>query len=99
MEVKSVKSHRRRFSRHRFNQIMLNDDTISILESFKYLVPRKANKKYPISFNDVIIFLIKELMKNKLKYKIKSYSVNYKTKNVSTKFTTPIKSVSYNVEN
>jgi len=78
---------------------MISDDLRSSLDDLKKLVAIRQRKNHRISFNDVIIFLIKELMRNELKYKIKSYSVNYKMKNVSTKFTIPIKSVSYNVEN
>lgn len=97
--MEEIKSHRQRYSRHRFNQIMISDNLRSSLDDLKKLVAIRQHKNHRISFNDVIIFLIKELMKNELKYKIKSYSVNYKIKNVSTKFTIPIKSVSYNVKN
>ena len=85
------------YNKEKFSQIMINKVIKKQLDSLKTIIPHKKDETF--SYGEVIIFLIKELMKNELKYKIKSYSVNYKTKNVSTKFIVPIKSVSYNIKN
>ena len=88
------KSHRKRFSRYRFTNIIINNDLKSILDTFKKLVKERENKSYDISYSDVIIYLIKKFVEKDLKYNIKSYSFNFPTK--KTSFITETKSFSLN---
>jgi len=83
--------------RKNFCQIMISNELKADFDWIKQFVPM-TNLNFDVTNPEALTFLIKEFMKNELKYKIKSYSVNYKTKNVSTKFTTPTKAVSYNFE-
>jgi len=88
------KSHRKRSSRYRFTNIIINNDLKSILDTFKKLVKEKENKNYNISYGDVIIYLIKKFIEKDLKYDIKSYAFNFPTR--KTSFTTETKSFSFN---
>jgi len=90
------KSHRKRFSRHRFTNIIINNDLKLILDTFKKLVKGKENKNYNISYSDVIIYLIKKFLEKDLEYDIKSYAFNFPTR--KTSFTTETKSFSFNFE-
>jgi len=92
-----VKSHRKRFSRCRFINIIINNDLKIILDTFKEIVANKENKNYKVSYNDVIIYLIKEFLKKELYFKTKSFSLNFPTQ--TTSFRTKTKSFSFNFEN
>lgn len=125
IKIKKKPSHRKRFSRGGFNQVMLNDKTRSILDIIKSLMPEKECKNHNIdygelksilyslkkqlskndnedsiiSFNNVIIFLVKQFLKKDIEYKIKSYSYEFPTKKVSSTYATKTKSRSYSFEN
>ena len=92
--MEEVKSHRQRYSRRRFNQIMISDDLRSLLDGLKTFVAIGQRKKHRISYSDVIIYLIKKLLEKDLKYNTKSYSFNFPTR--KTSFTTETKSFSFN---
>ena len=90
------KSHRKRFSRHRFTNIIINNDLKSILDTFKKLVKERENKNYNISYGDVITYLIRKLLEKNLEYNTKSYAINFPTR--KTSFTTETKSFSFNFD-
>ena len=94
--MKEVKSHRQRFSRHRFNQIMISDDLRSLLDGLKKFVAIGRRKEYRVSYSDVIIYLIKKLLEKELKSNTDSYSFNFPTR--KTSFITETKSFSFNFD-
>ncbi len=92
--MEEVHSHRQRFSRRRFNQIMISDDLRSLLDGLKEFIAIEQRKKYRVSYSDVIIYLIKKFVEKDLKYNIKSYALNFPTR--KTSFITETKSFSLN---
>ena len=94
--MEEIKSHRQRYSRRRFNQIMISDDLRSLLDGLKEFVAIGQRKKHRISYSDVIIYLIKKLLEKELKSNTKSYSLNFPTR--KTSLTTETKSFSFNFD-
>ena len=90
------KSHRKRFSRHSFTNIIINNDLKSILDTFKKLIKEKENKNYNISYSDVIMYLVRKLLEKNLEFNTKSYSFNFPTR--KTSFITETKSFSFNFD-
>jgi len=87
------KSHRKRFSRHRFTNIIINNNLKSILDTFKKFLKERENKNYNISYSDVITYLIKKRLEKDLGDNTKSYSFKFPTR--KTSFTTETKSFSF----
>ena len=90
------KSHRKRFSRHNFTNIIINNDLKSILDTFKKLIKERDNKNYNISYNDVITYLIRKPLEKNLEYNTKSYAINFPTRKTSV--ITETKSFSFNFD-
>jgi len=94
--MKEVKSHRQRYSRRRFNQIMISDDLRSLLDGLKTFVAIGQREKHHVSYSDVIIYLIKKLLEKELKSNTNSYSFNFPTR--KTSLTAETKSFSLNFD-
>ena len=94
-----VKSHRQRYSRYRFSNVIINNKLKNILDMLKNLVSKIENKNYEPSYNDVIKFLIKDYLKKDSEYKTKSFSFTTPTRNTSFTHIRKTKSTSFTFEN
>jgi len=68
------------------------------LYSFNELIYNYQKADFSFSYNDIVIFLVKQFLKKVNEYKTKSLSYTFPTKKVSTTYTKKIKSSSYSFE-
>lgn len=91
IKIKKKPSHRQRFSRRRFTNIMISCKLKSKLGSLKFIVKKKLNASWKVSYADVISFLIEELENAPLSYPVNKFSIKYPTKSSRIRLSFPVR--------
>ena len=84
------KSHRKRFSRKRFSNIMISNSSKELLDSLKPIVAHKLDAVWHVSYAEVITFVL-ERLDSSVSYPVKEFSISYPIKKPQLSLSFPVK--------